>query len=108
MRGALNQLRAIVKGHNLYTFGQSGLQRLELLFDRIDHFERVDAIAGDYDPAHRFLAVLIQRAGAKRVAEFYLGDFTDINRSALRRAQDDVLDIGNGLNQTDAAYDRPL
>ncbi len=108
VRGALNQLRTVVKGHDLHAFRQPGSQRVEFLFDRVDYFQCVHAIARDHDPANRFLTVLVQRAGAKRVAEFYVGDVLDVNRSAVRRAQNDVLDIGNGLNQTDATHDRPV
>src|SRR5260370_27099238 len=108
MRRPLNQLSAIVERHDANTRRQARLQSRDLLFDGIDNFERVHTVARDYHTADRFLAVLVQGARAKGVAELHIRYVLDVNPNAVRGSQYNVFDIRDGLNQSDAAHDRPL
>ena len=108
MRGALNQLCSIVKRNDTYAVWQTRLQRADLLLDGLDYLQRVHAIARDYHATDGFLAVFIESAGAKRVAELNAGNVLNVNRDAVRRSENDVLNISGRLNQPDAAHYRPL
>src|SRR5215831_1025728 len=102
MSRPLNELGAIVKRNDLNTFWQAALDRCNLLFYRVDHFQGVHAIPSDDYTSDSFLSVLVESADAKGVAELYVGDILDVNRNAALRSQHDVLDIGCRLNQAHA------
>src|SRR5712692_10810138 len=98
VRGPLNQLRAVVERNNVDAGRQTLLQRADLLLDGVDHFKRVHTIARNDDPTHRFFAILVQDARAKRVAELHIGNVLNVDRNSVWRGQYDVLNISRRLN----------
>ena len=78
------------------------------MFDRIDYFQGVDAVACDYHAAYGFLAVFVKSADAKGIAKLHLRHVLDVNRDSVRRSENNVFNIRDRLNQPDAAHDRPL
>jgi hypothetical protein len=106
--GAVDELRAVVEGHDAHALGEPRLQLFKLALDRLDDFEDVDAVARHDHAAHRLGAVLVERAGAEGVAELHRRDVTDVDGGAVLRREDDVLQVGRRLDQTQPAHDRPL
>ena len=58
-----DEARSVVHRHDFHTLGKAGLQRLELVFDSSNGFQRVLAGAHDNDAAHS-LAFTIQFTNA--------------------------------------------
>src|SRR5690242_9800686 len=68
---AVDELRPVVERFDTDARRKSGFKLIELLFDGVDHVQRVDAVSRDHDTADRRLTVLVQSARAKRITELY-------------------------------------
>src|SRR5882672_2769006 len=108
MRRPFDQLRTIVERYDPHSRRKARLQRSDLLLDSIDHLEGVYTVAGNHYSPDRLLAVLIQGARAECVSQFHVRHVSYVQRCTIWRANDDVLDIAYGLNQTNAPYHCPL
>src|SRR5437762_9169670 len=80
-RRAINQLRAIVERNDAYAFWQPTLNRRDLLFDRVDYFQRIHSVTRNDYATDCFFAVLIQPTYTKSIAEFHVGDVLHVNRN---------------------------
>ncbi len=102
INGPVNQLAAIVRGNNLNTFRQAGLQRLQFIFYRGNHFTRVFTRTQDHHTARDLsLAVKLGDPAPHFRSGLYASNITQINRySVLAGFQDDVIEIINGLKIT--------
>ena len=103
----LDERRPVVEGHDRHARGQPGLNLRDARLDRIDDLLGVDAGARDDDAADGFLRALHERRDAKGVADLDVRDLLDVHRHAVRRADDDRLDVVDRGDQADAAHDQP-
>ncbi|SAC85359.1 Uncharacterised protein [Enterobacter cloacae] len=99
INGPVDELAAIVGGHNLNAFRQAGLQRLQLIFHRRDDLARVFTRTQDHHAARHFpLPVQLGNTAAHFRPCLYAGNVTQIDRYAvLAGFQGDVIEIINGL-----------
>ncbi len=97
--GPVNQLAAIVRGNNLNTFRQAGLQRLQFIFYRGNHFTRVFTRTQDHHAARDLsLPVKLGDPAPHFRPDLDAGNISQINRNpVLVGFQDDVIEIINGL-----------
>ena len=63
--------------------------------------------ARDDDPADCLLRALDQRRHSKGVADLDVGHLLDVHGHAVRRADDDLLDVVDRRDQADATHDQP-
>src|SRR5262249_12695323 len=77
----------------------------DFLFDRADHFHRVHAGAHDDDAADDFAAVDVECAAAESTAHLDCGDILHVNGGAVDFFENDFFEIGDVLNEADAAHD---
>ena len=101
-------MRAVVKRNDANSLRQSSLNRIDLLFDRLNYIQRVDAVARDDHAANRLSPVTVERARAERIAKLYVRNVANVDRSAVRRADDDVRNVINRFNQPKPANNSPL
>ena len=71
------------------------------------HVLRVDAGSRDDDAADRFLGPFHERGDAEGVADLDVRHLLDVDRNAVRAANDDALDVVDGRDQPDASHDQP-
>ena len=83
MSRAFDELGTIVERNDLHSLRQARLYRLNPLLHALDYIERVDAVTRDNDTAHRFFAVLVEHAGAKRIAKLHVRDVAHIDGRAV-------------------------
>ena len=93
MRGALNQLGAIVERNDLHALREAALKRINLFLDAFDDIERVHTVACDHDSPDRLFSVAIQDADPERIAYLHVRNVAHVNGSARRSADHYVLDI---------------
>src|SRR6185369_12823571 len=74
--------------------------------DALDHLLRVFVDALENDSGNDFsLTILSDRALADLVTDLHAGDVADSNRRTVARVEDDVSDIRDVFDQTEAAND---
>ena len=99
INGPVDELAAIVGGHNLNAFRQAGLQRLQLVFYRRNDLARVFTRTQDHHAARHFtLPVQLGNTTAHFRPRLYAGNISQANRhTVLTGFQDDVIEIIDGL-----------
>ncbi|CZU30534.1 Uncharacterised protein [Enterobacter cloacae] len=95
----IDELAAIVGGHNLNPFRQAGLQRLQLISHRRDDFTRIFARTQDHHATRNFpLPVQLGNTAAHFRTRLYAGNIAKVNRyPVLAGFQDDVIEIVHRL-----------
>ena len=105
--GPLDERRSVVERHNPDPRRQAGLQRGDLSLHAVDHIDGADAVAGHDHAADGLVRSLDQRRGSEGIANLHLGHLLDEDRHAALGADDDVLDVTDIFDETEAAHDRP-
>src|SRR5581483_5847345 len=82
---------------------QPGLDVLDAFLEAADDCKRVLAETHEHDAANGFAAGVVENAAAEVGAELNRGHVLDEDRGAGLLAQDDVLDVGNVLDEAGAA-----
>ena len=103
----LDQVRAVVERHDRDARRQAWCNLRDARFDGIDDNLRVDAGPRDDDAADGFLCPLHERGDPEGVADLDVRHLLDVDRHAVRAADDDPLDVVDGRDQADAAHDQP-
>ena len=75
--------------------------------NRIDDILRVDAGPRDDDAADGFLRPFHERSDPEGIADLDVGHLLDVDRDAVRAANNDSLDIVDGRDEPDASHDQP-
>ena len=101
--GAVDEARAVVRGHDADAGRQTGLQLLDLVFDAQGDGERVFTVPHHDDAPGDLVAVLFVDAAAELRAELDGGDVLDVDGDAVVFLDDDVLDVADALDPADAA-----
>ena len=76
-------------------------------FHPFDEFTRIHAGASHNNSAYHFASALHQGGDTKCVADSDVANVTDVDGNTGFRSDNDVLDIGDGFNQAEAAHDGP-
>ena len=105
--GPLDERGSVVERHNPDPRRQAGLQRDDFLLHAVDHIDRADAVPGHDHAADRLVRSLDQRRRSEGVSNLHLGHLLDEDRHPALGANDDVLDVTDVLDQTEAADHRP-
>ena len=107
VRGLLNQFGAVIERNDPDIRREARLNLRDARLDRVDDLLRIHAAAGDHHAADRFLRAVDERGHPKRVAQMHVGHLLDVDRHTARRADHDLLDVVDRLDQSDAAHDQP-
>ena len=92
--GCLNQAGPIIAGHNFHAWRQRKLDLRQLLFDPVDHGQRVHAVTHDDDAAYRFsLAVPLRHTFADVRAEPHRAQVPDQHRSTVLGGYGDIFQV---------------
>jgi hypothetical protein len=83
------------------------LERPDLLLDAGDDAHRAHAVPGHDHAADRLLAAFDQRGCPERVAHLHVGDLAQVDGHAVLGADHDPLNVGDGLDESQASDDRP-
>src|SRR5271156_5565195 len=102
-----DQLRTVVKRHNMHTQGQPGLEFLDFLFYPVDDFFRVLPCPRHDHSANRFGAVLDQGCRTECVADLDGAQILHENGRPVMRTDHDIADIIEVFDQAQPAYDGP-
>ena len=81
--------------------------RRDLVLDAVDDVNRADAIACDDHAPHRFFRAFDQRTGPEGIADLHLGHLADEDGHAVLRANHNLLDVADALDEPEAADHRP-
>src|SRR5439155_7722706 len=102
---AVNQSRAVVGRDDVDTFGQAGLQLLNLFFDSFSDGQRVLAVPHQHHAAGDFVAVFLVHAAAELRPQQHASDIAHIDRSAVHFFDDGGFDVFLAFDPADAAHD---
>src|SRR5271169_3912546 len=89
----IDQGAAVIEWHYPHTLRQAGLHLGQLLFDRLDDFERIGAVTNHNDATDSLFATIVEYASAKLRTELHRRDVTNVDRRAIGSGEDDVLDV---------------
>lgn len=103
----LDEIRPVIEGHDRHSGRKPRLDLGDAGLDRIDHLLGVDAGARDDDAAHCLPSALYKRRDSKGIPNLDVGDLLDIHRHTVRGAHDDLLDVVDRGDQSDAAHNQP-
>src|SRR5258708_5716814 len=100
----MNQSATVVERRDPSSLGQAGLQVCDLLLYGVDDFESIGAGTNHDHSADRFFPIPIKHAAPEIWAEVYVGDIAQVDGSAITCGEHNIVDIGDGLDQADAAH----
>ena len=103
----LDQVRAVVERHDRDARREARRNLRDARFHGVDDVLRVDAGSCDDDAADGFLRPFHERGDPERVADLDVRHLLDVDRDAVRAADDDPLDVVDGRDQPDASHDQP-
>src|SRR4029453_10012701 len=103
----LDQLGPVVERHDPDARGKARLNLGDARLDGINQCLGVHARARHHDTADRLARALDQRGDPECIANLHSGDLLDVQRHAVRCPDYDPLDVVDGPDQSDAAYDQP-
>ena len=103
----LDQFRAVVERHDRDARREAWRNLGDARFHRVDDLLRVDAGPRDDDATDGFLCPLHERGDPEGIADLDVRHLLDVDRNAVRAADDDPLDVVDRRDQPDAAHDQP-
>src|SRR5437762_7564880 len=96
---SIDELSSVVKGYKLNSLRKSCLQFRDLRLYPLDNIQRVHPVAGNDHAPDSFLTVFIEHSGAKRASQMHVGDVSDVDRRAIGRTDDGVLNIRGRVDE---------
>ncbi len=86
-------------------FWQANRNLGDFLFHVFDRRQRIFPVTNHHHTTHRFGAFLVQRAAAQSRSKLHAGDVLDVQRHVVVDLDHGILDVGQLLDETDAADD---